>query len=201
MDQRLTRPEYDARQPLLAMEADGPVKTKTRERTENAATAVQAMYGDSCSANQFDLDLMCCTSFGDDCAVPPAPTYSWENALVDNGAAAPKSCLPSGEMRSPTAAGGLLPTGKASIATKTPFNKPPLRLYSTEETNSSSTPYVSYDSSLFQMNDLPAAPSYRKIIETRSGGNRMFYPGGSRSSPSLLVFGIMARVALWKGSC
>ena len=116
MDQRLTRPEYDARQPLLAMEADGPVKTKTRERTENAATAVQAMYGDSCSADQFDLDLMCCTSFGDDCAVPPAPPYSWENVLVDNGAAAPKSCLPSGEMRSPTAAGGLLPTGKASIA-------------------------------------------------------------------------------------
>ena len=30
MDQRLTRLEHDARQPRLAMEADGPANTKTR---------------------------------------------------------------------------------------------------------------------------------------------------------------------------
>ena len=40
MDQRLTSLEQDARQPRLAMEADGLADTKTRERTEGAATAV-----------------------------------------------------------------------------------------------------------------------------------------------------------------
>ena len=32
--------EHDARQPRLAMEADGPANTKTRERTEGATKAV-----------------------------------------------------------------------------------------------------------------------------------------------------------------
>ena len=39
--------EHDARQPRLAMKADVPAGTKTRECTEGAATAVQAMHGDS----------------------------------------------------------------------------------------------------------------------------------------------------------
>ena len=47
MDQRLTRLEQDARQPRLAMEVDGQADTKTRERSDGAATAVQAMHGDS----------------------------------------------------------------------------------------------------------------------------------------------------------
>ena len=34
------------------MEADGPADTKTRERTEGAAAAVQAVHGDSCTAEQ-----------------------------------------------------------------------------------------------------------------------------------------------------
>ena len=50
IDQRLTRLEYGARQPRLAMEADGHANTKTRERTEGTPTAVQAMRGDSFSA-------------------------------------------------------------------------------------------------------------------------------------------------------
>ena len=50
IDQRLTRLEHGARQPRLAMEADGHANTKTQERTEGAATAVQAMRGDSFSA-------------------------------------------------------------------------------------------------------------------------------------------------------
>ena len=45
LENRLTRLEHGARQPRLAMEADGPSVTKTRERTEGAATAVQAMRG------------------------------------------------------------------------------------------------------------------------------------------------------------
>ena len=52
MNQRLTRLEHDARQPRLAMEADGPVNMKTRERTEGAAKAVQAKHGDSCTAKR-----------------------------------------------------------------------------------------------------------------------------------------------------
>ena len=49
MDDHVTRLEHGARQPRLAMEADGPANTKTQERTEGAATAVQAMRGDSCT--------------------------------------------------------------------------------------------------------------------------------------------------------
>ena len=50
MTQRLTHLEHDARHPRHAMEADGPANTKTRERTEGAAKAVQAKHGDSCTA-------------------------------------------------------------------------------------------------------------------------------------------------------
>ena len=49
--QRLASLEQDSRQPRLAMEVDGPSGTKTRERTEGAAKAIQAMHGDSFSAN------------------------------------------------------------------------------------------------------------------------------------------------------
>ena len=147
MNQHLTISlEQDARQPRLVMEADGPADTKIRKRTEGAATAVQAMHGDSCSATRVDPDPMCFTSFGDDCTGPLAPPCSGENALVDNGAVAPNSCLPSLEMRTTTAAGGLLPTGETSTATKITFNQPSLRLYLTEETNlRTSTEPVSYD--------------------------------------------------------
>ena len=66
-----------------------------------------------------------------------------------------------------TAAGGLLPTGEPSIATRTTVNQPPLRLYSIEEAKSTKTPtpYVSYDSIFFQMNNVPAAPFCRRVIE------------------------------------
>ncbi|CAM9306693.1 unnamed protein product, partial [Ascophyllum nodosum] len=54
MDQHLTRLEHGARQPRLAMEADGHADTKTRERTEGAATAVLAMRGDCFSARRVE---------------------------------------------------------------------------------------------------------------------------------------------------
>ena len=50
MGQRLVRLEPGTRQPRLTIEADGPANRKTRERTEGAATAGQAMHGDSCTA-------------------------------------------------------------------------------------------------------------------------------------------------------
>ena len=107
-------------------------------------------------------------------AEPPAPPYR-DDVGVENGAAAPKLYLPSLEMRSPTAADGLLSTGEASITTRTTFNQPTVRLYTTEETNSKKTltPYVSYDSYFFWKNNLPVAPSCRRVIETKSGENRI----------------------------
>ena len=195
--QRVSSLEQDAGQPRRAMEVDGQANTKTRERTEGVATVVQAKHGNSCSADRVDLDPMYSTSFGDDCTGPPAPPCSGENALVDNGAAAPRSCLPSLEIRSPLAAGSLLPTGETSTATKITLNQPPVRLYLTEKTNLRAlTPDISYDSSFFQKSSLSAASSCRRVIEIKSGENRMFDPGGSRSSPRLPVFGIVARVSL-----
>ena len=180
MDQRLTRIEYDAWQPRLTMEADGPPDTKTRERTEGAITAVQAMHGGSCSANRVDPDPMCSISFCDDCTGSPTPPCSGENALIDNGAATPKSCLLLLEMRTTTAAGGFLPIGKTSTATKIAFDHPTLRLCLTEETNlRTSSPPVLYDSS-FWKNNLLAAPSCLRVIERKYEQNRMLDPGGSQ---------------------
>ena len=113
------------------MEADGPSDTKTRERTEGAANkAVQAMHGDKFSANR-----------------------------VENGAAAPKSCL------SPTAAVCLLPAGMASTATRTYFHQLPLWFSLTEETNSrTSVLYVSY-LTIFGWINNQQAPSCPRVVE------------------------------------
>ena len=63
--QREASLEHDAPQPRLAMEADGSANTKTHERTEGAATAVQAMHGDSYTAQKVqDGPKTCSTSFG-----------------------------------------------------------------------------------------------------------------------------------------
>ena len=116
------------------------------------------MRGDSFSARRVEpgpnTNL---TSFGVQ-AEPPAPPCR-DDVVIESGDAAPRSCLPSLEMRSPKAAGGLLPTGEASTATRTTSNEPLLRFYATEETNQeedskkelwSSTPYASYNGSVFQ---------------------------------------------------
>ena len=154
--QRLTRLEHGARQPRLAMKADGRANMKTHKRTEGAATAVQAMHGDSCTAQNVQDEPKTSITFGVKAEPPDLP--SREDDLVEDGAAAPKSCLLSLEIRTTTAAVGLVPTGKTSTATETNFNQPPLRFYSTKEADSeanskkielrTSTPYVSYDSSV-----------------------------------------------------
>ena len=182
IDQRLTRLEHDARQPRLIMEANGPANTKTPERTEGAATAVQAMHGDSFSACRVDPGPMTnSTNFGMMSEPPALPCR--DDVVVESGDGAPKSCLPSLEMRSPSAAGGLLPAGDTSTATETTVNEPPLRLYATEETNPkektlrTSTSSASYDSSFWK---LLAAPSCLRVIETKPMQNRTFDPGGSQ---------------------
>ena len=135
VDQCVASLKQNTRQPRLAMEADGPADTKTRERTEGVAKAVQAMHGDSCFATRVDPDPMFSTNFGDDCTGPLTLPCSREGALVDNGAVAPRSCLRLLEMRSPTAAGGLLPIGKTSTSMKTTFDHPILWFCLTQGTN------------------------------------------------------------------
>ena len=134
LNQCLTHLEHEARRPRLAMEADGPANTKTRERTEGAATAVQAMHEDSCTTAQKIQDgPKTSISFGVKAEPPDLPCR--DDVLVEGGDAAPTSCLPSLEMRTTTAVGGLVPTGKTSTAIETTSNEPFLRFYATAETN------------------------------------------------------------------
>ena len=181
INQRLTRPEHSDRQPRLAIEIDGHANTKPRERTEGAATVVQAMHEDSCTTAQKVQDgRKTSISFGVMAKPPDLPCK--EDVLVEGGAMSPESCLASLEMRSSTAAGGLVPTGETSTATETTINKPLLQSYSSEEENSknknlrTSIPSAWYDSSFLKL--LPA-PSDLRDIETKPMQNRTFDPGGS----------------------
>ena len=134
MDEQLISLEHGARQPRLAMGADGPANTKTQKHTEGAATAVQAIREDSCTAEQ-KVQAGPKTSITFGMEAEPPDLLCRDDVLVEGGDAAPRSCLPSLEMRSPTAAGGLFPPGEASTATETTSNKPLLRFYATEEMN------------------------------------------------------------------
>ena len=148
------------------MEAGGPADTKTCERTEGAATAVQAVHGDSYTAQKVRDGPKTSTSFGTMAEPPDLPCR--EEVLVENGNASPKPRRPFLKTRSPSAAGGLLPTRETPTATETTFNKSPLRLYATKEANSknkklwTSIPSASYDISFWK---LLAAPSCWRIIE------------------------------------
>ena len=106
---------------------------------------------------------------------------SRDDVLVGNGAAALKSCLSPLEMRSLTAAGGLLPADKASTTTRITLYQPCLRFCPTKETISErmSTQYALYYNSSFCWNQLPA-PSWRRVIQTKSRETLVFDPGGSK---------------------
>ena len=188
LEKRLTRLEHGARQSRLAMEVDGPADTKTRERREGAATtAAQSMRGDGFPARRVELGLNTnSTSFGVKAEPPALPCR--DDVVVESGAAASESCLPSLEMRSSTAAGCLVATGEASKVKETNFNQPPLRLCSTEETDhleanckKTSISSASYDSiNVFQERNLSATPYCRRVIDTKSRQNRTFDPGCSQ---------------------
>ena len=134
LEQHLASQKHDARQPRLAMEADRPANTKTRERTGGTTNVVQAMFGDSCTAQKGQDGAKTSISFSVK-AEPPDLPYR-EDVLVDDSAAAPKSWLPSLEMLATTVAHGLVLTGKTSTETETIFNEPLIRFYATEETSS-----------------------------------------------------------------
>ena len=171
MDEHVTSLEHGPRPPRLAMEADGHANTKTQERTGGAAKAVQAMRGDSCTAEKKVQDRPK-TSITFDVEAEPPDLPCREDVLVEDGATVPKSCLRSLEMCIITAADGLVPTGKTSRATETNFNQPPFRFCFTEKTDleanckKTSSPYVPYDSSAFQDSNLIAAPFCRRVVET-----------------------------------
>ena len=147
------------------------------------------MREDSCTTAQKVHDgPKTSISFGVVAKPPDLPCR--EDILVENDATSPESCLPSLEMCSPTAAGSLIPTGEASTATTTTSNEPLLRFYATEENNPeedskkeklwTSTPYISYNSSVFQESNLSPAPYCRRVVETKSRQNRTFDSSGSR---------------------
>ena len=194
-NQRVASLEQDARQPRLAMGADEPSDTNTPKGTEGAAKAVQAIHADSFSANRVDPDPMCSTSFGVKAEPPALPCR--DDLLVENGAASPKSCLSPLEIRSPTAADGLLRAGKASTTTRITFYQPRLRFCPTEGTNSkTSIQYALYYNSSFWWNQLPA-PSWRRVIQTKSRKKLIFDPGGSkgrlRACPLLGTWRVLLR--------
>ena len=149
LEQHLAGLEQDARQPRLAMVADGLADKKTRERTKGATKAVQAVHGDNFFASRVDpgpKTSSTCLGVKDEPRALPCK----DDVVVESGAVAAKSCLSPMEVCTASTAGGLLPSGKTSTATKTTFNQPPLRLYSTKETNVwTLILYVSYDSSIF----------------------------------------------------
>ena len=172
---------------------DGHANTKTRERTEGAATAVQAMRGDSCTTTQKVQDgPKTSITFGVEAKLPDLPCR--DDVLVEGGDAAPTSCLLSLEMCTSTAAGGLVPTGKTSIATRTTSNEPLLRFYAMEEMNPEEDSKkkkicailsACYDSSFWKL--LPALSGLR-VIETKPMQNRTFGPGGSQAHPRACLF-------------
>ena len=200
MNQHVTSLEHGARQPRLAMEADGQANTKTRERTMGAAIAVQAMPADGFSARRVEPGPNTnSTSFGVKAEPPALPCR--DDVVVESGNAASESCLPSFDMRSSTAAGGLVPTSEVSTALETTSNEPLLRFYETEEMNPETdskmedswtlTPSASYDSIRFWR--LFAAPYCYRVVETKSRQNRTFDPGGSRGHLCACVRWFVAR--------
>ena len=85
--QRLAGLEQKAQQPRLTMEADVQSDIKTLKRMEDVAVE-RVIDGDNSSA-QVHTDPMCLTSFGADSTGPPVLPCTRDDALVDNGAAAP----------------------------------------------------------------------------------------------------------------
>ena len=198
IDQRLASLKQDTQQPRLAMETDIKADKKARKRTEGATTAVQTKHGDSCSAKRVQVGPKCSISF--DVKAEPLALPCRDDVLVENGAAAPKSCLSPLEMCTSSAAGGLPPPGKTSTAKNTILHQL-ARWFcpAVEKKVRTSILYASYYSIFWWINN-QQAPFWPRFIEIKLGQNLLFDPGGSTGYAYPFV-GNVSRVALWGGFC
>ena len=107
--QRLAGLQHQAQQPRLTPEAeDVKIDTKTRKRTKGAA-ADDEKHGDISSARA-ENDPTSLINLGN-IAEPPAPEKGIGEALVNEGAEAPKPYIPPVEVRMPSpAASSHVPT-------------------------------------------------------------------------------------------
>ena len=167
--QRSASLEQDARRLRLAMEADVRKTTKTCKWTEGAAAAERVISGDNKSSAKVDPDSICRASIDEDYTGSAAYLCKRDDALVDNGATAPKPCISSAEMRTRTAAGGLLLAGTASTATRTTLGQSPLWFCPIEEINLRTSNHCATDySSFWKM----------KVLQTKLMQILVFDPGG-----------------------
>ena len=195
INRRLASLEQDARQPRLTMEVDVTAANKTHERTEGAAAAVQAKHGDSRLAKMIQAGPTSSTSFGVKVEPPALPRR--DDVSVGKGASAPTSYLSLLEMRTLTAAGGLLSTGQASTTTRITYNQPRLRFCPTDERRIlRGHPFSTPSTATFFEGRTISLPPY-------AGGS--LKPNRSKLWCSVLAvldvicpfFGNLVRVALW----
>ena len=133
-NQRQVGQQHEAQQSRLAMLLGVKTEKKTRKRTGGAAAADRVEYGCSSSARDDDGPTSS-TSFGKIAKPPALPIICRDDALVDEGAEAPKPFISPGEMRTTTTTGGLLPAGTALTAMRTIFPAPPPSWILGEEIN------------------------------------------------------------------
>ena len=89
--------------------------------------------------------------------------------MVANGAVTPKPCISPAEMRTRTAADGLLPAGTASTVMRTIFSRPLPSWTLVKEAKGKPS----------QIDNNQLDPLYcRKVIQTKSRQTLMFDPGG-----------------------
>ena len=164
--QRFTGLRRETRQPRLATGADVKPDSKTHKRTEDAV-ADRVMNGNSSTARRVYDGPTSLTSFGRIAESPALPFR--DDVLVDKGAEAPKPCLSPVEMRTQTAAGGLLPAVTASIAMRTIFPRP-LSFWTLGEETKERTNRTT-------LNQL-SPRCWRKVLRTKPRQTLMFDLGG-----------------------
>ena len=124
------------------------------------------MHGNSFSAKSIQDGPKGSTTAGENVEPPALPCR--DDVVVENGPAAPKKCLSPLEMRTTTAAWGLLPTDKTSTATRIIFDHSTFWFCQTEETFLRISVLSASFDSIFWRNNLLAAPSCRRVIEAKS---------------------------------
>ena len=182
-NQRRAGLQHHAQQPRLVMKTDVLEDKKTRESTEDFAQ--DRRLGDISSDRVHDP--MRLTSFFGDQDYTEPPALPWRaDALVNQGQEITKPCLSPVEIRKSTPAGSLLHAGAASTNKAQGTNVPPQLLpwsfRETSEKNICTTrqTFAKYNPSL-----------HPKVIETKSGHNMVFDPGG--------LSGCLRGCPIWEG--